>query len=302
MNDKRKIVVVGSSNTDLVVSASRFPKPGETIIGSGFCMNGGGKGANQAVAAARLGGDVALVAKLGADDNGERTLRTLRGEGVDVSHVSVTSEQPSGVALITVDASGENTIVVVSGANAALSAADVSNAESLFGDAAVVLMQLETPVETVEAAARMGRKYGALVMLNPAPACAGGIPKSLLENVDLIIPNETESEIITGISVSGETAAAQAARAMKAAGCKEVIITMGAKGSYVSADRDIMVPACRVKAVDTTGAGDTFCGALAVALAEGSGMEEAVRFAAKASAVSVTRMGAQPSMPRRSEL
>lgn len=302
MNMKKKIIVVGSSNTDMVISADHFPKPGETIIGSGFYVNGGGKGANQAVAAARLGGDVFLIAKLGTDDNGKHTLSNLRKENIDVSHVTLTTAQPSGVAMITVDATGENTIIVDSGANAMLSETDIYEAEDVFKDAAIVLMQLETPVKTLCAAAELGKKYHALVVLNPAPAFAKGIPQELLKNVDIIIPNETESEIITGVHVHDEQSAAAAARIMKAKGCKEVIITMGSKGSFVSSDIDEKVPAFKVKAIDTTGAGDTFCGALSVALSEGHNLYEAAKFASKAASLSVMRLGAQVSMPYRYEI
>ena len=201
MKENKKILVVGSANTDLVISADHFPLPGETMFGHGFMTNHGGKGANQAVAAARLGGDTAFIGKVGDDQFGNSTIDMLRGEGIDVSALKVTAEAPSGVAIITTIDSGENNIVLDSGANACLTAADVREAEALFADASIVLMQLETPVEALVEAAALGKKAGAYVVLNPAPAPKEPLPEALLKNVDLLIPNETEAFYIAGIEV-----------------------------------------------------------------------------------------------------
>ncbi len=306
MKENGKIVVVGSSNTDLVISAEHFPQPGETIIGHGFMSNQGGKGANQAVAAARLGGKVSFVAKLGSDANAAETLKALRAEGIDTTYVMQTTEAPSGVAIITTDKNGENTIVVESGANALLTPEDVCVAENIFQDAAMVLMQMETLVPTLIRAAELGRKHGALVVLNPAPMPADGLPTELLEKVDLLIPNEGEAEMLTGFSLSEPSQVSEAIRSMKEKGVGNVLVTVGSRGVYMQSAADASavenIPACKVKTVDTTAAGDTFCGALCVALCEGTPLEEAVRFACRASAVSVSRRGAQMSMPKRDEI
>ena len=302
MQTKKLILVVGSANTDLVVSAAHFPAPGETIMGDNFMVNNGGKGANQAVAAARLGGDVAFVCKLGTDGFGDNTYRMLESEGIDVSHVTRTSEVSSGVALITVDRNGENTIVVNSGANALLTSKDVDAAEELFEKAGIVLMQLETPVETLVEAAKLGKKHGAKVILNPAPAPKEPLPEELTGNVDLIIPNETEASQISGVEVKDVETAKQALAAIRAKGA-ETVLTLGGKGVAVLDGGELaVVPAYKVKAVDTTAAGDTFCGALCVAMTNGMPMLKALDFANKAASVSVTRAGAQQSMPRLEEV
>lgn len=302
MQTKKLILVVGSANTDLVVSAAHFPAPGETIMGDNFMVNNGGKGANQAVAAARLGGDVAFVCKLGTDGFGDNTYRMLESEGIDVSHVTRTSEVSSGVALITVDRNGENTIVVNSGANALLTPKDVDAAEELFKKAGIVLMQLETPVETLVEAAKLGKKHGAKVILNPAPAPKEPLPEELTGNVDLIIPNETEASQISGVEVKDVETAKQALVAIRAKGA-ETVLTLGGKGVAVLDGGELaVVPAYKVKAVDTTAAGDTFCGALCVAMTNGMPMLKALDFANKAASVSVTRAGAQQSMPRLEEV
>lgn len=297
-----KILVVGSANTDMVVSTEKFPKPGETIFGNGFMTNHGGKGANQAVAVARLGGDTAFIAKVGEDGFGAATLEMLRGEGIDTTGVSVAPGTPSGVALITV-AGGENNIVVCSGANALLSPDDIHAAEARFEEAGIVLMQLETPVETLTAAAELGKKYGAYVVLNPAPAPKEPLPEALLKNVDLLIPNETEAAGISGVDISGDETIPAAMDAIRQLGVKDVIITLGSRGACACIDgRLTIVPAFKVTPVDTTAAGDTFCSGLCVALSEGRGQEEAIRFAQKAASITVTRMGAQVSIPRREEV
>ena len=297
----KRIVVLGSTNTDMVIKAERIPAPGETILGGRFLMNPGGKGANQAVAAARLGGDVAFVAKVGDDLFGREAKALFAKEGIRTDYVLTDADEPSGVALIMVDAKGENCISVASGANGALSAADIGAARGAIETAGVLLLQLETPVETVQCAARWAAAKGVPVILNPAPACT--LPDELFACLSLITPNEGEAELLTGVKVTDEASAQAAAAALCAKGVGRVVVTMGSKGAFVFENgRGVLVPALPVQAVDTTAAGDVFNGALAVALTEGQPLAEAVRFAAKAAAISVTRMGAQASAPHRNEV
>ncbi len=297
----KKIVVIGSTNTDMVVKAARIPAPGETILGGRFLMNPGGKGANQAVAAARLGGEVVFVAKVGDDLFGREAKALFGREGIRTEYVFTDPGEPSGVALIMVDGQGENCIAVASGANGTLSPADLEAARGEIEQAGLVLMQLETPVETVLCAAQWAAAKGVPVVLNPAPACA--LPAALLGCLSMITPNESEAELLTGVKVTDEASAEVAARALCAQGVKRVVITMGSKGAFVYADgKGAWVPAFKVEAVDTTAAGDVFNGALAVALTEGRPLTESVIFAAKAASVSVTRMGAQASAPHRDEV
>lgn len=296
-----KIVVIGSTNTDMVVKSARIPAPGETILGGRFMMNPGGKGANQAVAAARLGGDVTFVAKVGDDLFGREAKALFEKEGIRTEFVLTDANEPSGVALIMVDAHGENCIAVASGANGTLTAGDLAAARSEIERAGLVLMQLETPVETVRQAAAWAAAAGVPVVLNPAPACA--LPEALFGCLDLITPNESEAELLTGITVTDEVSAAAAAEALCGRSVRRVIITMGSRGAYVyEGGAGRLVPAVKVEAVDTTAAGDVFNGALAVALTEGHTLEAAAGFAVRAAAVSVTRMGAQASAPRRAEV
>ena len=298
LNDKDKILVVGSVNTDMVISAEHFPRPGETLLGHDFMTNHGGKGANQAVAAARLGGNTAFICKLGDDGFGHSTMRMLKKEGIDVSYSSISDKAPSGVALICTMPSGENSIIIDSGTNGLLSPEDMVAAESLFADAAIVLMQLETPIETVIKAAELGKKHGACVVLNPAPAPTTPLPEALLKNVDLLIPNETEASSMAGIDIQTGEDISKAMDEIQKLGVKNVIITVGSKGVYARIDGKLVkVPAFEVKAVDTTAAGDTFCGALCASLCKGNKLEDAILFANKASSISVTRRGAQMSMP-----
>lgn len=297
----KRIVVLGSTNTDMVVKAARIPAPGETILGGRFLMNPGGKGANQAVAAARLGGDVVFIAKVGDDLFGREAKTLFAKEGICTDYVLTDRSEPSGVALIMVDAKGENCISVASGANAKLTAEDITVARGEIEKAGVVLMQLETPLDTVLCAAQWAAAHGVPVVLNPAPACK--LPDALLKCLSMITPNESEAQLLTGIQIADETSAAAAAKALCAKGVRCVVITMGAKGAYVYSDgHGELVPAFKVKAVDTTAAGDVFNGALAVALIEGRPLTVAVSFAAKAASISVTRMGAQSSAPSRAEL
>ena len=297
----RKIVVVGSCNTDMVINMDRLPLPGETLLGGKFFMNAGGKGANQAVAAARLGGKVNFVAKVGNDPFGIRSIDQYKAEGIGTKHVVVDKEHPSGVALILVDAHGENSIAVASGANAHLLPEDIDQAKGTIEDCDILLMQLETPMETIEHAAQMAKRAGGKVILNPAPAHS--LPESLLANLYMLIANETEAEYISGTRITDMDSVARAADIICHRGVENVVITLGSKGAFIK-ERDTyhQVPALKVKAVDATAAGDTFCGAVCVALAEGRGIIEAVTFANRAAAVTVTRMGAQSSLPYRREV
>jgi ribokinase len=299
--DAKKIVVVGSTNMDMVVKTSHIPAHGETVLGGAFFMNPGGKGANQAVAVARLGGNVLFVSKIGNDVFGKQAMQGFAAEGIDTSCVFSDSELPSGVALITVDAAGENSIVVASGANGNLLAADIEAALGEISTAGVVLLQLEIPLATVEYVAGYAASNRVRVILNPAPAAV--LPSALFSHLDVITPNETEASMISGIEVLDLETARQAATRIQELGVRNVVITMGAAGALVLEGTVFThVPARKVQPVDTTAAGDVFNGALAVALAEGLSLPDAVRFASEAAAVSVTRLGAQSSIPYRSEL
>lgn len=299
--DGKRILVVGSSNTDMVIKTQSFPCPGETILGGKFLMNAGGKGANQAVAAARSGGQVTFVGKIGDDIFGRQAVQQLKNEGINVDFVSVDSENPSGVALITVDSKGENSIVVAPGSNGTLSAGDFDQAMEVLLESEFVLMQLEIPIPTVEhiaAAAAFNQKK---VVLNPAPAAH--LSDELLKSIYILTPNETEAELLTGIKVTDEQSALKAARLLHDKGVEIVIITMGAAGAFLLAEGDHeVISAPRVEPVDTTAAGDTFNGALVVALSEGRTIRESIAFANKVAAISVTRIGAQASVPYRHEI
>lgn len=296
-----KIAVIGSSNTDMVIKTAQFPSPGQTVLGGTFLMNPGGKGANQAVAAARLGGEVAFIAQLGNDIFGQQALAQFGEEGIRTDFVFTDPHQPSGVALITVDAHGENTIVVAPGANSTLSPGHISRAADTIRNSAVCLLQLEIPVETVLEAAKIAASASQKVILNPAPAAE--LPAELYPLLFLITPNETEAELLTGIRIEGIEGAKQAAKALLAKGVKQVIITLGAEGALLAnATGEWPIPSQRVEAVDTTAAGDVFNGALAVGIAEGKPLSEAVAFANRAAAISVTRLGAQASAPYRREI
>lgn len=296
-----EILVIGSSNTDMVVQSGHLPAPGETILGGSFLMNPGGKGANQAVAASRLGGNVTFVTRTGDDVFGKQTIQNLQQEGIHTDFVSIDPELPSGVALITVDAQGENCIVVAPGSNMALHPDDLDPVIDRMNMAEIILLQLEIPLETVRYAIEMANRYEVKVILNPAPAQK--LPDQMLKDLYLITPNESEAEILTGIRVTDTASAEKAARILRDKGIEQVIITMGAAGAYVlSGKHSELIPAPKVNAVDTTAAGDTFNGALAVALSEGFLILEATRFANRAAAIAVTRPGAQASTPYRHEL
>jgi ribokinase len=297
----KKILVVGSSNTDMVIQTPYFPAPGETILGGRFLMNAGGKGANQAVAAARLGGMVTFVGKIGDDIFGKQAVQQLKDEGINVDFVAVDPENPSGVALITVDKKGENSIVVAPGSNGTLSSTDFDKAIVELDDSDFVLMQLEIPIPTVEHIARVTAKKQKKVVLNPAPAAV--LTDELLQNLYIITPNETEAELLTGIKVSDEQSALKAAQVLNKKGVEVVIITMGSAGAFLlSNGKSEIISVPKVEAVDTTAAGDTFNGALVVALSEGKTIQESIAFANKAAAISVTRIGAQSSVPYRKEI
>ena len=295
------ILVIGSSNTDLVAKVKSMPKPGETVLGGEFFVNPGGKGANQAVAAARLGCDVTFCCKTGEDDYGKAAKALFAKEGMNTSYVISTPECASGVALIFVDSKGENSIVVAGGANNTLSEKDVDSIEG-FGDYKIVLAQLEIPLQTVEHIGALCKSKGVPFILNPAPAQP--LSKELLQCVDIITPNETESEILTGIKVTDEATASKAAAALCALGVGKVIITMGSTGAFVYENgAGKIVPAYKAeKVVDTTAAGDVFNGSLAVALSKGEPLAQAVNFAQAAASISVQRSGAQASAPQLNEV
>ena len=298
---QRPIIVVGSANTDMVLKMERLPRPGETVLGGAFAIAAGGKGANQAVGAARAGGRVVFVARVGRDDFGVRAIQGLVRDRIVVDYVIRDGKRPTGVALIFVARSGENSIAVASGANAALSAKDVRKAAPAFAGAGFLLTQLETPLDGVAAAVELAARRGLRVILNPAPARR--LPGGLLKMVDILTPNESEAEILTGVRVAGARDAGRAAAILRKKGVGTVIVTLGARGAFVSGPGvEVLAPGFKVRAVDTTAAGDIFNGALAVALSEGKPLPGAVRFANAAAALSVTRPGAQPSAPKRREI
>lgn len=297
----KRLAVVGSSNTDMVIKTDHLPRPGETVLGGTFFMNPGGKGANQAVAAARLGVSVSFICKTGNDIFGHQSHQLLEEEGIDTSYVFSDIRNPSGVALITVDANGENCIVVASGANANLLPKDLEKAEEIINHSDIVLMQLEVPMETVEYVAKVASSKSKRVILNPAPA--QHLSEELLSHLFLITPNETEAEMLSGIPIKDMDSAKKAAEEIGRMGVDNVVITLGSKGALVYGDGQFTeIKAFKVKAIDTTAAGDVFNGALCAALLEGQSLTDAVLFACKAASISVTRNGAQESAPYRNEI
>ncbi len=296
-----KIIVIGSSNTDMVIKSDRLPASGETILGGHFFMNPGGKGANQAVGAARLGGNVHFICKVGNDIFGELAKNQFKKEGIQIEWVLTDLNHPSGVALINVDANGENCITVASGANGYLTESDIDKASDLFQKNDIVLIQLEIPLQTVIHAIKMAKQNGIFVILNPAPAAQ--IPIELYPFVDAITPNETEAELLTGVKIVDQLSAEKAAKIFIERGIKNVIITLGAKGAFYKTNQEsYLIPGHKVAAIDTTAAGDCFNGALAVGLHNSLTWPKAIQFACQAASISVTKLGAQASMPTLEQL
>ncbi len=295
----KKILIFGSSNTDMTVKTPTLPVPGETVIGGVFTMSAGGKGANQAVAAKRVGGDVSFICKVGNDVFGDNSIKHYEEEGIDVSGI-LRSGKPSGVALITVDKDAENCIVVASGANLDFTDEDIAASEAALKSCDILLMQLEIPVSAVLKAAKIAHEAGAFVVLNPAPYAE--LPEEIFKYISLFIPNETELASFSGMPVTDKDSAAAAAKVLLGKGVRNMIVTMGSKGSLIiDGGEPQLVLARKVKAVDTTGAGDTYCGSICVALSEGKSIKEAAEFASAVSALSVTKMGAQTAIPTRAE-
>ncbi len=296
-----EIVVVGSSNTDMVVKTPRFPEPGETILGGDFFMFPGGKGANQAVAAARLGGKINFICCVGDDIFGQNALEGYKKEGININGALIAKGEPSGVALITVNSEGENEIVVASGANNLLSKTHLEGVSGQIQGADIILTQLETPIPVITHLANNCRENKQKLIINPAPAQE--LSDDILKELYLITPNETETRILTGIEVVDETSASRACEALFQKGVKNVLITMGSRGAFfMNSEVHFTAKAQKVEAIDTTAAGDVFNGALAVCLAQNMSWQESIEFANKAAALSVTKMGAQTSAPYLNEI
>ena len=301
MKTAGNLVVLGSINADHILNLESFPTPGETVTGNQYQVAFGGKGANQAVAAGRSGAKIAFIACTGDDDTGERVRKQLASDNIDIAPVSVVEGESTGVALIFVNAEGENVIGIHAGANAALTTERVNAQREIIANAEALLMQLESPVESVLAAAEIAHQNHTTVVLNPAPARV--LLDELLALVDIITPNETEAEKLTGVRVENDDDAARAAKVLHDKGIGTVIITLGSRGVWASVNGEgRRVPGFKVKAIDTIAAGDTFNGALVTALLEGKRMDDAIRFAHAAAAIAVTRKGAQPSVPWRKEI
>lgn len=295
------IIVAGSANVDMVIKTEKFPEPGETIIGGKFFKFAGGKGANQAVAASRLGGDVTFICKVGDDDLGRSSIENYKAEGINTDHVLIDEKEPTGVALITVNKNGENKIVVAPGANANLTKEEIVKNTELLSQAKLIVLQLEIPLETVGQILDLAEQKGIKVILNPAPAHP--LPASYFKGLYLITPNETEVKQLTGISIKNRETAGEAVNKFRNTGVENVVITLGEKGAFISTGEYTgFISAPDVTVRDTTAAGDVFNGALAVALTEGRSWEAAVTFACTAAALSVTKDGAQSSAPTVKEL
>ena len=290
-----KICVIGSINMDLVVNVDEMPKKGQTLIGSNFKEVPGGKGANQAVAASRLGANVCMVGKVGSDGFGQNLLNQLKNNNVDTKYIQI-EEGASGVALITVDKNAENAIVVSPGANFKLAQKDIDNCIDAIKESNVVVIQLETPIDTIKYALEKSKELGKFTILNPAPAVKLG--DDIIKNVDLLTPNETELEILSGVSINNEDDILKAAQVMLEKGVKKLIVTLGSKGSlYIDKENKKFKKSYKVDAIDTTAAGDSYTGAIAVSLSQGKNVEDAIDFASKVGALCVTKEGAQTSLP-----
>lgn len=295
---KARICVIGSLNMDLVVQTPHLPAPGQTILGGPFQTIPGGKGANQAVAAARAGAQVTMIGCVGSDSYGTMLRTALEAEGIDTSHVQARQDMASGVALIAVAPDGQNTIIVAPGANATLTPADIDRYEETIRASQVVLLQLEIPLPAVERAIMLASTAGVQVILNPAPAQS--LPDALLRHVDFLVPNETEAATLTGITPDSWSTAADAARILAAKGVGHTVITLGSRGALLFQDEHVVQqPAFPVQAIDATAAGDAFVGAFGVALADGKSPQDALRWGAAAGAIAATQIGAQPSLPSR---
>lgn len=291
----KNICVIGSLNMDLVVNVDAMPKPGQTIIGSNFKEVPGGKGANQAVAMARLNGNVSMIGKVGEDGFGQTLINSLKNDKVDTTYIQ-TTKGSTGVALITVDKNAQNSIVVSPGANFEVKEEDIDNNIKAIENSEIVVLQLETPLNTIKYALNKAKELNKYTILNPAPAVK--LDDEIIKNVDLLTPNETELEIISGVSIETEEDIQKAAQIMIEKGVKELIVTLGSKGSlYINKEKSMFKKAYKVEAVDTTAAGDSYTGALAVALSQDKGIEDAMDFASKVGALSVLKEGAQSSLP-----
>ena len=298
---KNKVVVIGSYNTDLTIKTGRIPRPGETVIGGIFSEGGGGKGANQAVAAARTGANVSFIARVGNDVLGREGIKRLIDERIDTQYIYLDNDVSTGVAFIVVDERGENSIVVASGANARLSLNDIDKAQDEILSAGVLLVQLESPIEAIRAAIKKSHEKDTVVILNPAPAQS--LEQNLLQEIDIITPNKVEAEMITGIKVTDEESLRSIVKKFFEYGIKNVLITLGSNGIFAGLPNTMkFIPAFKVNPIDSTGAGDVFSGSLAAFISEGIPIEKAVKMANASASISVTRMGAQSSAPCRTEI
>ncbi|MEG8989747.1 ribokinase [Ignavibacteria bacterium 4148-Me] len=300
MKRNKEIIVVGSTNTDLVSFVKKFPKPGETIFGKMFHIYPGGKGANQAVGLAKLGKNVVFISKVGNDDFGKKMLMNLKANRVNVKNIIIDNENPTGIAMITVDESGENYIVVISGANMNLSSEDIYKKQNLFSGAKIFLTQLEIPLETIDVCLSLSKINNMMTVLNPAPAKV--LPEKILSLVDIITPNESELGILTNMEINSNSIE-KAANILISKGVKNVVVTLGEKGAFLYNGKIAKYfPPYAIKALDTTAAGDAFNAGLVYALSEGYPLDDAIKFANATAAVSVTKYGAQTSMPTKEEV